>query len=68
MNKIKFRSIIGKAIKRGRVIVFWFHPSFDPVNLSKALDPLFSYLDGKRQDVWITTHQEYTTFLNSRER
>jgi peptidoglycan/xylan/chitin deacetylase (PgdA/CDA1 family) len=65
LNRLRYRRIIDKALKKGKVIVFWFHPSFDEVTISKTLEPVFSYLYNKKQDIWTTTHQEYTTFLNS---
>jgi hypothetical protein len=67
LNLFKFKMMVDKAIKKSKVCVLWFHPSFDNQSLMSLLKPLLEYLSGKRKDIWITTHQEYTNFLNTRQ-
>jgi hypothetical protein len=66
-NLCKFRMIIDKAMKKRKVCVLWFHPSFDNQSLQKIFKPVLAYLSEKRKDIWITTHKEYIEFLNSRQ-
>ncbi|MFA5405320.1 MAG: polysaccharide deacetylase [Ignavibacteria bacterium] len=62
---IKFyKEIIDRAIENNSVCVFWFHPSFDKIFLEKILPDLFSYIDSKNDDIFITTAGEYTDWLN----
>jgi hypothetical protein len=66
LNTYKFVQIMNRAVKYRKVIVFWFHPIMDSLTLDKVIEPVFRYLDEHRRDIWITTHKEYTNYLNSK--
>ncbi len=67
LNMYKYRRIINRAIRHHKLLVFWFHPSFDDKSLEKVFLPVLKLLDAKRKDIWITTHAEYASYLNAQE-
>lgn len=62
----RYKKIVEKAINSNTVCVFWFHPSFSPEFVNVIWPHFFKFLNDKRQDLWITTHNEYFDWLNNR--
>jgi len=60
----RYKAIIDKAIRHGRVCHFWFHPSADGNFLKQALASLFDFADMRRRDVCLTTMSNYSRFLD----
>lgn len=60
----RYKKIIDRAIKNHTSCHFWFHPSFSNQFLNDVMPEVFKYLDKKRDEIWITTMQEYTNWLN----
>ncbi|MCX6164090.1 MAG: polysaccharide deacetylase family protein [Ignavibacteriae bacterium] len=59
-----YKEIIDRAIRNNSLCVFWFHPSFDKTFIEKILPDLFSYINSKKEEIFITTAGEYTDWLN----
>jgi hypothetical protein len=66
-NIHRYKAIINKCIQNHQVCNFWFHPSFDEVNMKRILPEIFSMLDSKRKNLWITTMKEYTGWLSKNQ-
>ncbi len=65
-HRFYYKQIIKRAIKHKKVAVLWFHPSCPEAVVSSIMQPLFETLHKNRDNIWTTTHQEYTAYLNSR--
>lgn len=61
-----YKKIVDRAIKNNSVCTFWFHPSFDSIFLADIFPELLSYLNEKRNEVFITTAGEYINYLNNK--
>lgn len=64
MNIEFYKEIIDRSIKNNSVCVYWFHPSFNNIFLEKILPMVFSYMNDKRKEIFITTVGDYTNWLN----
>lgn len=64
-HKFRYRSIIRRAISNNSVCVLWFHPSFHPAMIYDILPDLFTYLNNLRDEIWVTTHKTYFTWLEN---
>jgi peptidoglycan/xylan/chitin deacetylase (PgdA/CDA1 family) len=60
----RYRTIVERAMKYGKVCNFWFHPSLDPMFVKEMLPPLFHFIRERRDKIWITTAGEYIDWLN----
>jgi hypothetical protein len=60
----RYQEIIRRAIKHRCVAVLWFHPSFDPIFTDRIFPEFFRFLDQQKDKLWITTHKDYTAWLN----
>jgi hypothetical protein len=60
-----YQKIIEKAIMHHKTAVLWFHPSCPADMLEQVMLPLFAFLNSKKDDIWITTHSQYTDYLNT---
>ncbi len=60
----RYKKIIDRAIKNNTTCHFWFHPSFSNKFLTEIMPEVFEYIDKKRNDIWVTTMEEYTKWLN----
>lgn len=63
-HKKRFITIIKRAIRHKRVCVLWFHPSFNDIIPDQVMPDIFKYLNKHRDEIWLTTHQEYAEWLN----
>ena len=61
----RYIEIIKRAIKSNTVCVFWFHPSCNSVVVEKIFPPIFQFINDHRNDILITTHNDYCTWLDS---
>lgn len=59
-------TIIDRAIKNNSVCHFWFHPSFEREYVEEVLPAVLKYLDQRRDDILITTMDEYVNWLNTK--
>lgn len=57
--------IIERAKKYKKICVLWFHPSFNTLVPQQILPEIFKFLNENRDDIWITTHDNYINWLNS---
>jgi len=64
-NLLRFKKIISKCISNHQVCNFWFHPSFDEINIKTILPEVFKTLQANSHRLWITTMKEYTNWLNT---
>lgn len=46
---------IDRGIKYKTVISLWFHPSCDPVNVDSVLPEILSFVNERKDELWITT-------------
>ena len=63
----RYKEIIRRAMRSNTVCVSWFHPSFDPIMLDEIWKPVFEYVHQNRNNIWVTTHQQYMNFLEDRK-
>jgi peptidoglycan/xylan/chitin deacetylase (PgdA/CDA1 family) len=61
----RYITIIKRAIKRSKLCVFWFHPSFNSVMVETILPAVFAYINENREELWVTTHTEYVDWLKN---
>ena len=62
----RYRTIIDRALRHGRVCNFWFHVSVDTRFVEAVLPSVFSYLRARREDgVQVYTVGKYVDYLNS---
>ena len=61
----RYKELINRSIKNNTVCVFWFHPSFDECFIHHIWPEVFSHLNGNRDKIWVTTHQNYIAFLEN---
>ena len=59
----RYKKIIDRAIKSNTFCNFWFHPSFDEKFLHQVLPQIFSYLDLQKENIFITTVDNYVNWL-----
>jgi len=64
-NLYKYKRIIDRAVHNRKLIVFWFHPSFDNLTMKVIFPFILDYLDKNRNSIWITTHDQYASFLKN---
>lgn len=64
-HKYRYKKIIDRAIKNNRLCLFWFHPSFDPIVVNEILPELFHYINMKRDELLISTTNDYIAWINS---
>lgn len=62
----RYITLFKRALHHNAMAYLWFHPSFDPVFTAKILPPVFTWLDNNRENIWITTQQEYVKWLENR--
>ncbi len=60
----RYKKIIDRAIKHHTTCHFWFHPSFSNRFLSDIMPEVFKYINQKRKEIWVTTMEKYTEWLN----
>jgi len=65
-NIKRYMIVIEKCIKKHQVCNFWFHPSFADINIESILPRIYNILGSNRKNLWITTMNEYTKWLNNR--
>lgn len=61
------KTIIDRAIKNNSVCHFWFHPSFEREYVEEVLPAILAYLDQHREDILITTMDDYVNWLNTKK-
>jgi len=62
----RYKRIVDRAIRNHSVCIFWFHPSLPSLFVEKVMPEIFSYLDEKREEVYLATSAEYAVWLNGR--
>lgn len=62
----RYIEIIKRSMKSNTVAVFWFHPSFPKKVINSIWPKVFKFMDENRDKIWITTHGEYTNWLNTK--
>lgn len=60
----RYKKIIERAIKTNTVCNFWFHPSFESIFLEKILPKIFEFINKMSKEIYLTTVNNYTNFLN----
>lgn len=60
------QTIIDRAIQHNSHCHFWFHPSFPAQYLQQVFPMVLAYLDQHRDEILITTMQEYVDWLNGK--
>jgi len=60
----RYISTIKRALRCNTLAYFWFHPSLDPKFVEQIMPAVFKWLNGKRQDIWITNKRDYVSWLN----
>lgn len=58
-------TIIDRAIKNNSVCHFWFHPSFEREYVEEVLPAVLDHLNKRRNDIQITTMEDYVNWLNA---
>ncbi len=63
----RYRKYIDRAISRGSVAHFWFHPSMDDSALGTTLPDILEYAANRRDrgDLWCTTMNGLSRFMES---
>lgn len=61
----RYKMLLDRAIQTHTVCVFWFHPSFDHSFVDHIWPELFNYINERRDKIWVTTHQNYISFLEN---
>ena len=61
----RYKKIIDRAIKYGRVCNFWFHPSFPTILIEKILPGIFSYIQENKKKIWICPVNDYVNYLKT---
>jgi len=64
-NLRRYKTIIDKCISNHQVCNFWFHPSFDEININTILPEVFKILQANNRRLWITTMKNYTNWVNT---
>lgn len=60
----KYRTIINRAIKSNTVASIWFHPSINPVFLTRIFPEILLYIQDHKDLIWVSTHGDYADFIN----
>jgi hypothetical protein len=60
----RYTEIIDRALASHRLCLFWFHPSIDSTFVREIMPRIFSYVNSSRQILWVTTIQEYVSWLD----
>jgi hypothetical protein len=63
----RYKKIIDRAINAHAVCVFWFHPSMPEIFVKEVMPNVFSYLNEKRKQIYISPTTSYVSWLNEKE-
>ena len=63
----RYKKIIDRAIKSNTLCYFWFHPSMDSILAEEILPSIFEYINHCRDQIFVTTHNEYVEWLEKNE-
>lgn len=61
----RYKALIDRSIQTNTVCVLWFHPSFDESFVDCIWPELFRYMNQYRDKIWVTTHQNYISFVEN---
>jgi len=63
----RYKKIIDRAIKSKTLCYLWFHPSFNSIVIDEILPSVFTYIQEKKNQIWITTHRKYVNWLQNKK-